>query len=76
MNDKLESPVVIGQKPGLDPENIMSAQESMELYVAIYTDWQDADMLLERLGCPLEQDGILIPLSDRIEQAVKNAKEG
>ena len=75
MNDKLESPVIIGQEPEPDPENIMSAQESMELYVAIYTDWQDADMLLERLGCPLEQDGILIPLSDRIEQAVKNAKE-
>ena len=76
MNNKLESPVIIGQEPEIDPEKMMTAQESMELYVAIYTDWQDADLLLERLGCPLEQDGILIPLSDRIEQAVKNAKEG
>ena len=73
---KIKSPIVIGHEAEPDPENVMSAQESMELYVAIYTDWQDADMLLERLGCPLEQDGILIPLSDRIEQAVKNAKEG
>ena len=75
MKKKVKSPIIVGQP--VEPELLppMTVDESMSLYVALYTDWRDADIVLENMGYALEQDGILVPLSDRIQQAIKDAKE-
>ena len=48
---------------------------AIEYIVAIYNDWLDADVLLETLNVPMQNsDGTLKPMSDRILEAVENAK--
>ena len=79
MEKKRESPIIVGASTNLGGETPRppTLEESIELYTALYTDWTDADIVLENLGYLLENaEGILVPLSDRILEAIKDAKEG
>ena len=67
-------PVIITPVP--DSKQLpYTVDEAQALYVALYLEWRDADIMLERLGYSLEVDGELIPLSKRIEDAIQDAEE-
>ena len=76
MNDKENEPVIIGVD---GPDEVQPTQEfqiAVEYIIAIWNDWQDADIVLEKKGAPIQSpDGTLIAMSDRIEKAINDAKQ-
>jgi len=72
MNKKIEPIIVV---PENEEEKPYSAEAAKALYIALYTDWRDADILLETLGFPLERNGELRSLSQRIEDALQTKEE-
>ena len=72
----MNEPVIIGVEPD---EDYISPTVDFELaaayYQALFVDWMDADIILDKLGVPLQaEDGTLMPMSDRILKAVENAE--
>ena len=77
MNEKENGPVIIGvEGPEDEIQPMQDFQIAIEYIVAIWNDWQDADIVLEKRGISLQgPDGTLMAMSDRIEKAIDDAKQ-
>lgn len=76
MNENENGPIIIGVEGTEDEAQPMQEfQIAIEYIVAIWNDWQDADIVLEKRGVPLQNpDGTVMAMSDRIEKAIDDAK--
>jgi len=76
MSENKNEPVIIGvDGPEAEATPMQDFQIAVEYIIAIWNDWQDADIVLEKRGVPLQNpDGTLMAMSDRIEKAIDDAK--
>ena len=76
MNENENEPVIIGvDVPEDEVQPMQEFQIAVEYIIAIWNDWQDADIVLEKMGASLQNpDGTLVAMSDRIEKVVNDAK--